>query len=77
VTRDGVVPPIWTREPDCTGTALPGASCPDVTSTPPIEAVQGPVKVATACDGSNEIQATAKVAEAPTSTRARLMTAPR
>jgi hypothetical protein len=48
-----------------------------VTSTPPIEAVQGPVKVATACDGTNEIQATAKVADTPTSTQARLMTAPR
>jgi hypothetical protein len=74
VTRDCAVPSIGTCEPDCKGTALPGAPCPFVTSTPSIEAVQGPVTVARACEGSIEIHATAKVADRPKSANARLMT---
>ena len=77
VTRDRAVPSIGTSEPDWSGTAPPGASCPDVTSTPSIETVQGPVTVAMACDGSSAIQATAMAADDPKSANARLMTAQR
>jgi hypothetical protein len=77
VTRDCAVPSTGTYEPDCKGTALPGAPCPFVTSTPSIDAVHGPVTDARACEGSIEIHATAKVAERPKSANARLMTGPR
>ena len=77
MTRASAVPATGTFEPDCKATAVSGASCPLVTFTPSIEAVHGPVTVATACDGSIEIHATAKVADKPKSANARLMTAPR
>jgi hypothetical protein len=77
VPRDGAVPSSGTCAPDRSGTALLGASCPDVTSTPSTETVHGPVTVARACDGSNEVQATARVADSPKKANARLMTAPR
>jgi hypothetical protein len=44
-----------------------------VTSTPSIKTVQGPMTVARACGGSNEIHATAKVADNPKSANARFM----
>jgi hypothetical protein len=77
VTRTDAVPSTGICEPVCSGTALPGASCPDVTSTPSIETVQGPTTVARACGGSSEIHATAKVADNPKSANARLMNAQR
>jgi hypothetical protein len=75
VTRSSAVPATGTFVPDCRGTALPGASCPLVTSTLSMDAVQGPSIVATAWEGNSDSHATARAADRPSSAKTRLMTA--